>query len=220
MRTVLIATGNAHKVDEIRSILGDDYHYLTSKDLADEPTIIEDGNSFAANATIKVHAVARAYLRAGLKESTQSIEPTSMWVLADDSGLEVDFLNGAPGVHSARYAAPEGSEGNAPDAANNAKLMGALEGVDGAERTGRFRCVIALRRLTDETVDIFDGACEGRIAKHASGGGGFGYDPLFHPEGHSASFGELGESIKSQISHRSRALAKVARYFADVDAAS
>lgn len=212
----MIATGNAHKVEEIRSILGDGFRYLTSKDLAQEPKIVEDGTTFAANATIKAQAVAQALRNDGLKERSVVVDPSATWILADDSGLEVDALDGAPGVYSARYAAAKGVEGNAPDSANNAKLLNALEGVDAAQRTGRFRCVIALRRLNAEDVLTFDGVCEGRIARSASGGGGFGYDPLFHPEGYAFSFGELGELVKGQISHRSRALAEVVAYFSEI----
>ena len=133
-------------------------------------------------------------------------------MLADDSGLEVDALDGAPGVHSARFAAQDLHGGvNASDAANNAKLLELLQEVPSARRTGRFRCVLALARVAPARFEplSFEGVCEGRIAFAPSGGGGFGYDPLFVPEGFSASFAELGEEVKNRISHRARALARL-----------
>jgi XTP/dITP diphosphohydrolase len=134
------------------------------------------------------------------------------FVLADDSGLEVDALNGAPGVHSARFAALDQNE-NSPDADNNAKLLRLLQGVPLEKRTGRFRCVIALAEINPQSAirnpQLFDGACAGRIQFSASGGGGFGYDPLFVPDGFTQSFAELGEDVKNQLSHRAQALAKL-----------
>jgi XTP/dITP diphosphohydrolase len=128
--------------------------------------------------------------------------------------LEVDALGGAPGVHSARFAADDATgTANSPDAANNAKLLGLLEGVPSEKRTARFRCVLALASRDKATL-LFEGACEGRIAFSFSGAGGFGYDPLFVPEGCAQSFAELGEEIKNKISHRARALAKL-RLFLD-----
>jgi XTP/dITP diphosphohydrolase len=156
-------------------------------------------------------------------------------VLADDSGLEVDVLNGAPGVHSARFAALDKNE-NSHDADNNAKLLRLLKDVLMEKRTGRFRCVIALAEVVggasvpasrgQEKVAaeerlagtlappmLFDGACEGRIQFSASGGGGFGYDPLFVPDGFKESFAELGEAVKNGLSHRAKALAKLKMFF-------
>jgi XTP/dITP diphosphohydrolase len=140
------------------------------------------------------------------------------FVLADDSGLEVDALGGVPGVHSARFAAlDDGRKGNSPDAENNAKLLRLLSGVPEGSRAARFRCVLALTPVTHgaspddlaEATRCFDGTCEGRIARAPSGQGGFGYDPLFIPEGHAVSFAELGEAMKNRLSHRARALAKL-----------
>ena len=148
------------------------------------------------------------------------------FVLADDSGLEVDALDGAPGVHSARFAAAERlNSGNTSDGENNAKLLRLLEQVPEAKRTARFRCVLALTPVlraadtnaspvcaADElelSTEVFDGSCEGRIGFGPRGRGGFGYDPLFIPEGRTESFAELGEDIKNQSSHRARALAKL-----------
>jgi XTP/dITP diphosphohydrolase len=137
--------------------------------------------------------------------------------LADDSGLEVDALNGAPGVHSARFAAMDQTE-NSHDADNNAKLLRLLKDVPLEKRTGRFRCVIALATVGNWKMErgncqCFAGACEGRIQLAASGQGGFGYDPLFVPDGFTQSFAELGEDVKNKLSHRAQALAKLKNYF-------
>ena len=148
-------------------------------------------------------------------------------MLADDSGLEVDALNGAPGVHSARFAALDKSE-NSPDADNNAKLLRLLQGVPIEKRTARFRCVIALVPVPPGKIEnaspacfaddfealTFDGACEGKIMSSPSGHGGFGYDPLFVPEGFTQSFAELGEDVKNELSHRAQALEKLKPFFA------
>lgn len=220
MTTLLIATRNAHKVGEIQAILGDDFRCLTLKDFPGAPAVVEDADTFAGNATKK--AVELAKWLAG-KHSTSNIQhPTPNFVLADDSGLEVDALGGAPGVHSARFAALDKSE-NSHDADNNAKLLRLLRDVPLAKRTGRFRCVIALVAVPLGKVEvaspvcyadefearIFDGACEGVIQFAASGQGGFGYDPLFVPVGFQQSFAELGEDVKNRLSHRAQALMKL-----------
>jgi XTP/dITP diphosphohydrolase len=125
--------------------------------------------------------------------------------------LEVDALGGAPGLHSARYT---GSDGNAPDAANNAKLLRELDGVADGNRGAQFQCVLALTALGQAAeVRTFEGICRGRIAQAQTGQGGFGYDPLFVPDGHDLSFAELGREVKNTISHRARALAKLAEHF-------
>jgi len=144
---------------------------------------------------------------------------TPVYVLADDSGLEVDALNGAPGVHSARFAALDGAGAdNSPDRANNAKLLRLLEGVPAARRTARFRCVLAVRRWFPPSAAgnvLFEGVCAGRIGLQPAGGGGFGYDPLFIPEGCSQSFAELGDAVKNSRSHRALALQKLRDYLAN-----
>jgi XTP/dITP diphosphohydrolase len=135
-------------------------------------------------------------------------------VLADDSGLEVDALGGAPGVHSARFAALDsGKPGHLSDAANNAKLLLLLKEVPAGKRTARFRCVMALARTDlksgSSDLQLFEGVCEGRIGFEPRGQNGFGYDPLFGPDGFEESFAELGEEIKNRLSHRARALEKL-----------
>ena len=143
MITLVLATRNAHKVGEIRSILGDGFRYLTLNDLQNPPAIIEDANSFSGNATKKAVGLAKWISGSAALEATTGRQP--LYVLADDSGLEVDAIGGAPGVHSARFAGREsGQGGNSPDAENNAKLLRLLTNLPPEKRTARFRCVLAL----------------------------------------------------------------------------
>src|ERR1700751_2510889 len=202
MLTLVIATRNAHKVGEIRAILSDRFHYLTLRDFPDAPTVIEDAPTFAGNATKKSVELSE-FLAAHHEKRIKTISPA--FVLADDSGLEVDALQGAPGVYSARFAALEkGSTGNSPDEDNNEKLLRLLKNVPAEKRTGRFRCVLALTPVSKPSMQnaspvcaaneaeletqLFDGACEGRIAFTPSGKGDFVYDPLFIPVGYEQSF--------------------------------
>ena len=199
MIDLVLATRNAHKVQEIQDILGNGFRVQSLKQYPNAPKLIEDADTFAGNATRKAAQLA------------QWLGKEDVMVLADDSGLEVDALNGAPGVHSARFAATNTSAGNSPDSANTEKLLRLLRDVPPDRRTARFRCVLAL--VAGASVETFEGACEGRIALKPSGSGGFGYDPVFIPTGHSKSFAELGEETKNQISHRARALQKLKAYF-------
>jgi XTP/dITP diphosphohydrolase len=225
--TLLIATRNAHKVGEIRSILGEKFQYRTLNDFPEAPAVIEDAPTFAGNATKKAVELARWLATTG--DSRFTIYDSRFLVLTDDSGLEVDALNGAPGVHSARFAAldrsADGSSANSPDADNNAKLLRLLKDVPIEKRTARFRCVLAITSvLPPETknaspvclagelemmTETFDGTCEGRIAFSPRGRNGFGYDPLFVPEGFDQTFAELGDAIKNKLSHRAKALGKL-----------
>jgi XTP/dITP diphosphohydrolase len=216
---LLIATRNKHKVEEIKGILGHAIDYLTLSDFSSAPEVVEDAPNFAGNATKKSVSLANWIAGQG---NPRSIE----YVLADDSGLEVDALKGAPGVHSARFAALDsGVPGNSPDADNNSKLLRLLKGVPAEKRSGRFRCVIAFTPVpghgaevasktceaneAELATQIFDGTCEGTILDSPRGQHGFGYDPLFVPHGHTETFAELGEETKNRISHRSRALEKL-----------
>jgi XTP/dITP diphosphohydrolase len=226
MTTLLIATRNDHKVEEIRAILSGAFRYLTLGDFPDAPTVSEDAATFAGNATKKAVELAQ-WLAQQRMAQTQISCP--LLVLADDSGLEVDALNGVPGVHSARFAALDSAQaGNSSDAENNAKLLRLLREVPAGRRTGRFRCVLALTPVTraegenaspvcaanefEMQTTLFDGACEGSIAFEPHGKGGFGYDPLFIPAAQPLSFAELGEAAKNQVSHRAKALAKLRTY--------
>ncbi len=229
MVTLVIATRNAHKVGEIRAILGDGFRYLTLDDFAGAPEVVEDAGTFAGNATKKAVGLAK-WLGQGSGAHLTGVDAETrgqgMFALADDSGLEVDALKGAPGVHSARFAALDtGQPGNSPSAENNAKLMRSLEGVPLDKRTGRFRCVVALTPVprpepegaspvcyaeeAELQTQLFEGACEGRIGFAPRGRGGFGYDPLFIPDGYDQTFGELSEQVKNKLSHRAMALAKL-----------
>ena len=222
MITLLLATRNAHKVNEMRSILSGNFCYRTLKDFPSAPEVVEDANSFAGNATKKSVELA-SWLSTF---SNFQVDNGNNFILADDSGLEVDALQGAPGVYSARFA--NGGE-NSPDQANNEKLLRLLEDCPPEKRTARFRCVIALTPIVaaapgsgsrvclaneaELRTELFEGACEGRIIFAATGEGGFGYDPLFVPEGCSETFAELGETEKNRISHRAKALEKLRQRF-------
>lgn len=232
MTMLLIATRNAHKVAEIQAMLGAEFRCLTLKEFPAAPAVVEDADTFAGNAMKK--AVELAEWLKGKHPTSNTQHPTPNFVLADDSGLEVDALNGAPGVHSARFAALDRSADgsfaspheNSKDADNNAKLLRLLKDVPPEILTARFRCVIALVAVPEKRVEssspvcfaeecephLFDGACEGRIQLTASGGGGFGYDPLFVPNGFTQSFAELGEEVKNKISHRANAMAKLKEF--------
>ncbi len=214
MLTLLLATRNAHKVGEIRAILGDGVRYLTLDDFPDAPEVVENADTFAGNATKK--AVELAKWKSEVRgPQSEAAEDEAFLVLADDSGLEVDALKGAPGVHSARFAALDcGRPGNSTDAENNAKLLRLLKDVREEKRTARFHCVIALAtvgRLKPEfrNPQLFDGTCEGRIGFAPRGQNGFGYDPLFIPSGFEQTFAELGDEVKNTLSHRSKALARM-----------
>jgi XTP/dITP diphosphohydrolase len=217
MTTLLIATRNRHKVGEIRAILGGQFQFLTLNDFPAAPKVVEDADTFADNATKKAVELAR-----WLAQIPNSEFRIPNFVLADDSGLEVDALNGAPGVHSARFAALDKAE-NSRDADNNAKLLRLLKDVPAEERTARFHCVIAFVPVPHEKIEnaspvcyaeefaaqIFDGACEGKIIFAPRGQNGFGYDPLFVPDGFTQTFAELGEDVKNRLSHRAKALEKL-----------
>lgn len=216
MVTLLIATGNAHKVGEIQALLGDPFRCLTLKEFPGAPPVIEDAPTFAGNAAKKALALA-GWLAGRSQTGGLDGQDPNLLVLADDSGLEVDALGGAPGVHSARFAAlDDGRPGNSPTAENNAKLLRLLEDVPLERRTARFRCALVLATVVPaagqapgtglQTV-FFEGECRGHILAEARGAQGFGYDPFFVPEGYDQTFAELGDEVKNVLSHRARAVA-------------
>jgi XTP/dITP diphosphohydrolase len=185
---LLLATKNKHKVEEIQSVLRVPGLILVSPSaFPGLPDVIEDGKTFEENA---------------IKKAVELAQETGLWALADDSGLEVDALNGAPGVFSARYAGEPVSYW-----ANNRKLLDELK--DQVNRRARFRCVIALSSPSGK-VKTVEGRCEGRIIDEERGKNGFGYDPIFIPVGYGETFAELGANTKNFISHRGRALKKTA----------
>lgn len=186
---LLIATRNQKKKKELQEILsGFDLQLLNLDDIPPLPEVEEDGLTFEENAIKKALTVARQ---------------SNMLTLADDSGLVVDALRGAPGVFSARYAGPE-----ANDDRNNQKLLQEMQHVEDHQRTARFVCVIALASPQGK-VETVMGSCEGTIGRTLHGAEGFGYDPLFIPEGYDKSFAELTPAIKNRISHRGIALNKI-----------
>ncbi len=191
---VLLATRNVHKLKEVREILaGTEFSVISTDELdASIPEVIEDGDTFQANADKKARTLAKL---------------TGRLTIADDSGIVVDHLGGAPGVYSARFA---GVDGAGADAANNRLLIAKLRDVPPAARTARYRCVIAL--VTPEGEARYtDGACEGSIVDEPRGEGGFGYDPHFLVAGDAAgrTMAELSADEKHAISHRGKALCKV-----------
>jgi len=186
---LLLATRNRNKVIEMQHALeGTGWQVVMLSDLGDLPDVEEDGVTFEENARKKAGAAARV---------------SRLWTLAEDSGLEIDALAGEPGVRSARYA----GEG-ACDVERIQKVLGQLVSVRDERRTARFRCLMCIVDPAG-TETCFEGRCEGRIAKEARGTAGFGYDPIFIPEGYSSTFAELGLSVKGRISHRARAMHQV-----------
>ena len=186
MSPLLIATKNAHKTGEFRALLASRFVVTDLCAHPDIPAPEETGRTFAENAGIKALSASRQF--EGL-------------VLADDSGLCVDALRGAPGVLSARYAGPAAS-----DADNRAHLLSELAAYpDAHQRRARFQCALVLAR-GGQLLGVFQGAVEGVLLGSEQGAGGFGYDPLFVPDGYEASFGLLSSEVKNAISHRSRAL--------------
>mgnify|MGYP004458789335 FL=1 len=197
---IVFATNNQHKLQEIRDILGSDYEVVSLKEIGCNVDIPETGNTLEENALQKAQYVYDHY---------------HLNCFADDTGLEVEALDGAPGVHSARYA--EGTDHDSE--ANMAKLLRELDGKE--NRKARFRTVICYIEKKDvcpcgctsiKKIHQFDGIVEGHIATEKQGTEGFGYDPIFVPEGYDQSFAQLGEEIKNGISHRARAVAKLAEY--------
>lgn len=181
---LVLATRNKHKLEEINAIFNFEGLDISSAfDYPEIPDVIEDGDTLEANAIKKAVTLARAL---------------GCWAMADDSGLEVDALDGAPGVYSARYS----GEGASYDS-NNIKLLAELKGK--YTRVAAFRTVIALSDLAGNTRTV-EGRCDGQIIEACRGDQGFGYDPLFVPDGYDLTFAELGADVKNRISHRARAL--------------
>ena len=191
MRKLIFATNNAHKLGEVQALLGDAFELVTLRECGITEDIPETADTLEGNALQKARYV---------------YEKTGMDCFADDTGLEVDALGGAPGVHSARYA----TDGH-DFAANNRLLLKNLEGI--TDRTARFRTVIAL--ILDGVEYTFEGRVEGTIATAESGSEGFGYDPLFVPSGEIITFAQMSAEAKNAISHRGRAVAKLVNFLKD-----
>lgn len=196
MKRLVIASNNSGKCAEVKSIFADvSFQVLTLKDLNISINVVEDQNSFEGNA---------------MKKAIEIMNATGEITLADDSGLEVDVLGGQPGVDSAIFAGY-----GATDAQNNEKLLSMLKGVPIGERSASFCCVLAVA-FPDGRKFIAEGRVFGTIATQLMGAVGFGYDPIFIPDGYDKTFAQLDKSIKNAISHRAMALSKVKRIFSDL----
>lgn len=189
---LVVATNNTHKLDEIKNLLPMQYELLSLSDIGFEDEIEENFPDFKGNALVKAQTI---------------YDFSGNDCFADDSGLEVDALMGAPGVFSARYAGEQGNH-----EANNIKLLKELDGVE--NRSARFRTVIAL--IIKGVPYYFEGRVDGKIALHLQGREGFGYDPLFIPEGYNISFAEMSQQQKNKLSHRGRAIRKMVAFLNDL----
>ncbi len=188
MKALVLASHNAGKLKELQAMLGDRFHVRSVAEFSQEAPE-ETGLSFIENAILKARHAARV---------------SGLPALADDSGLAVDYLGGAPGIHSARYA------GNGDDAANNSKLLQALQDVPDAQRGAQFVCALALVQHADDPLPVVcEGLWRGRILHAPQGANGFGYDPLFWVGAHQCSSAELAPALKNRISHRALAMAQL-----------
>lgn len=192
MKTIYLASGNAHKLYELQSALNQaalPIKVSGPDEIGGMPEVEETGSTFESNALLKAN---------GLKD----VGPSDGWFLADDSGIEIDALNGRPGVISARYAGPD-----CDDQANNQKVAAEMKNIPESDRTCRFRCVLALVGVGLEKT--FAGVCDGKFLFEPKGTGGFGYDPFFLPEKSESTFAEISLEEKAKMSHRARALSKL-----------
>ena len=189
IKKLVFATNNAHKLDEIRAILGDKIEVLSLKDINCDADIPETADTLEGNAALKAEYIYKNY---GLN------------CFADDTGLEVEALGGAPGVYSARYAGGDGHDSEA----NMRKLLKELDGKQ--NRKAQFRTAICLIEQGEE--HLFEGIVKGSIIEQKRGASGFGYDPVFMPEGYEETFAEMGNAEKNKISHRARAVEKLCEY--------
>ncbi|RKY87179.1 non-canonical purine NTP pyrophosphatase, RdgB/HAM1 family, partial [candidate division KSB1 bacterium] len=181
MEQLFIASNNKGKIKEIKTILGSIVKdFLIPEDLKITEKVIEDGKTFLENAK---------------KKAEYFYDKTGILTLSDDSGLEVDILDGAPGVNSARFAGE-----NADDLENNIKLLDIMRNIPEDKRRAQFRCIMVLKG--EKTLEIAEGICKGKISSKMKGLSGFGYDPLFIPENYNKTFAELGNKVKNKISHR------------------
>ena len=189
MKELVFATNNAHKLEEIRAILGDTMHVLSLNDINCHEDIPETADTLEGNAALKAEYIFNHYGKD---------------CFADDTGLEVEALNGEPGIYSARYAGGDGHDSEA----NMTKLLANME--DKENRKARFRTAICL--IEGGEKHFFDGIVNGEIIRTRRGGEGFGYDPIFMPEGYTETFAEMGNDEKNKVSHRARAVAKLCEY--------
>ena len=195
-KQLVLATRNPHKIIEIKQLLsGLNIEILTLEMFASIPEVIEDGKTLEENAE---------------KKARQICNNTKIMSLADDTGLEVEFLNGEPGVHSSRFAGE-----NATYEMNNKKLLQLLKGVPWNKRKAKFRCIMAIAG-ENSYIKLLEGSCKGYILEEIRGHNGFGYDPLFYVPEYKQTFAELPLILKNKISHRGVALQKVRQYFENI----
>ena len=193
---IYLASGNAHKAAELRTLAaasGTAVSIHSAREVGGMPSVEEDTGTFVGNARKKAVALL-------------PLLPPGAWALADDSGVCVDALAGGPGVESAYFAGPQGDA-----RANLLKLRDVMRGVPAERRGAKFYCVLLLHGPAGEEF-VFEGACHGRLLDEPRGGAGFGYDPLFVPDGHTESYAELGDAVKNRLSHRARAWAALAAW--------
>lgn len=196
---LVVGTNNAGKIRELNELLVNLPVEISGLGEFENVFDVEEtGTTFAENAMLKANSYALQ---------------TGFWALSDDSGLEVEALGGAPGVYSARYAGE-----NADNAQKIAKLLGELDAANSESRRARFVCVMALADESGEIKFLAEGICDGKIASAARGTNGFGYDPVFIPDGYEQTFGELSSTVKREISHRARAIQKIIRFLRDFTA--
>lgn len=193
-KRIHLATGNAHKVQEFQRLAEAASLGVEFVRAASMPAVVEDTGTFIGNARKKAAAL-------------KAVLPPEAWVLADDSGLCVDALGGQPGVESAYFAGPQGD-----GAANLRKLTEVMREVPEGKRGAYFVCVLVLLGGGDGVEQVFEGRCTGGLRREPAGGSGFGYDPLFVPDGHTKTYAELGDAVKNGISHRSLAFAPLAGF--------
>lgn len=187
MRTLVFATNNKHKLEEVQALIGDKFQLKTLEEIGCLDDIPETGDTFSDNASQKSQYIWQRY---------------NTDCFSDDSGLEVDALNGEPGVYSARYSGSRDSEENLQ------LVMSKMKGI--SNRSARFTCVISI--IIDGKEHLFEGSVEGEITISRSGSAGFGYDPIFKPQGYDVSFAEMSAEEKNKISHRARAVEKLVRF--------
>jgi len=193
-KRIHLATGNAHKVQEFQRLAAVASLNVDFVRAASMPGVVEDTGTFIGNARKKAAAL-------------KAILPPDAWVMADDSGICVDALGGAPGVESAYFAGPQGD-----GAANLQKLAEVMRGVPDGKRGAHFVCVLVMLGGGAGVEQVFEGRCTGTLRSEPAGGAGFGYDPLFVPTGHTKTYAELGEAVKHGLSHRSVAFASLAAF--------
>jgi XTP/dITP diphosphohydrolase len=192
-----LASGNAHKAAEFSALAersGLALEIVSAGAVGGMPEVVEDTGTFVGNATKKARAL-------------KAVAPSGVWVLADDSGVCVEALDGAPGVESAYYAGPQHDA-----AANLRKLAEVMRGVPADRRGAQFVCVLVLLGPGGQE-QVFEGRCVGTLLAEPRGGAGFGYDPLFRPAGHALSYAELGDAVKARISHRAQAWSRLAAWW-------